>query len=484
MIRTLRGFLSILLLGILCLAQFSCGGSVSRYNPGPTGTPSALTVTSTGDGEVSLNWSAAGNAAAYNIYYATAAGVKKTTGTKFATTTSTSAVVTGLTNDTRYYFVVTAMNSSGEGSESNEVSAIPSVPGPFAQTDLTGSWRFNILVSGTGAGWMRGTINVDDAGAVTFVSFLDNLNGSTPPAYLFPMLLINPTGHIRDAVSIGDAKLQGSMAARRNMIASVMSPETGTRLLAVLQKHDASVTFSTAGDLNGFGNTAGGPRRFVYHQISSGSLSEWEYAVGQMGQTPDVQYSTFLAPSSPVTPGAKSTRMAITTAGIVTESASTGTPKPTVMIPAGVMSDDKTVIVATATDTSAGNKYILRIYQMINIVASDTNALNLADLAGAYNLNQLAVGLNPLWASCLLTIDAAGASVFSDYLDSAGGTTPPANMNLAIDTVVDPTRPAMTGILTNAADSTFHGKLSYLRDMVIFTRTEPGGLYSLSIGLK
>jgi len=483
-IRAWRELSIVFLAGFLCLSLFSCGGSVTRYNPGPTGTPTALTVTSTGDGEVSLSWSAAGKAAAYNIYYGTAAGVKKTTGTKFATTTSTSAVVTGLTNDTRYYFVVTAMNSSGEGTESNEVSAIPSVPGPFAQTDLAGTWRFNILVSGTGAGWMRGTINVDDTGAVTFVSFLDNLNGSTPPAYLFPMLLINPTGNIRDAVNIGDAKLQGNMATRRNMVVATMSPEPGSKLLAVLQKHDASVTFSTAGDLNGFGNTAGGPRRFVYHQISSGSLSEWEYAVGQFGQTPDVQYSPFLAPSSPVMPGAKATRMSVTSAGIVSESSSSGVPKPTVMIPAGVMSDDKTVIVATATDTSSGNKYILRIYQMINIVASDTNQLYPADLAGAYNLNQLAVGLNPLWASCLLTIDASGGSLFTDFLDSEGGTTPPANMNLAIDTVVDPTRPAMSGILTNAADATFHGKLSYYKDMAIFTRTEPGGRYSLSIGLK
>ncbi|MRR57927.1 MAG: hypothetical protein EG824_06930 [Deltaproteobacteria bacterium] len=457
---------------------------MARYNPGPSTNPSGLTVTSTGDGEVSLNWTDAYNAAAYTVYYATSQGVKKTSGTKFATTTSTSAVVTGLKNDTVHYFVVTSVNSSGESSESNEVSATPSVPGPFTQADMTGTWRFNILVSGANAGWMRGTLTVDDTGAVTFVSFLNSAGGTTAPAYLFPLLLLNPTGHARDAVNADDAKFMGVMATRRNILVGNMSPDSGSRMIAVLQKHDAAATFSTAGDLNGFGNAAGGARRFVYSQISSGSVSEWEYAVGQLGQTPDVQYSTFSAPSSPVTPGSKATRLSVTSAGIVSEANSSGSPKPTVLIPAGVMSDDKTVIVATATDTSSGSKYILRIYQLINVVASDTNSLTLADLAGAYNLNQLAVGATPLWASSLLTLDSSGGAVFSDFLDSSGGTTPPSAMNLAIDTVPISPSLAMPGILTNAADATFHGKLSYFKDMVIFTRTEPGGLYSLSIVLK
>jgi len=489
--RSWRDLSAFLIVGFLCLSLLSCGGSVTRYNPGPSATPAGLTVTSTGDGEVSLNWAEASNAAAYNVYYSTSQGVKKGSGTKFATTTSTSAVVTGLKNDTAHYFVVTSVNSSGESSESNEVSAMPSVPGPFVQADMTGTWRFNILVSGTNAGWMRGTLTVDDTGAVTFVSFLNSAGGTTAPAYLFPLLLLNPSGHARDAVNADDAGFLGVMATRRNMLVGNMSPDGGSRLIAVLQKHDPAIGFTLNGDIKGFGNTAGGPRRFVYSQISSGSVSEWEYAYGRIGGTsPDVSYDNFAAPSPFIIPGGlagKATKLSITegtTGGIVSETASTGTPKPTVMIPAGVMSDDKTVIVATATDTSSGNKYILRIYQMINIVASDTNSLTLADLSGAYNLNQHAVGIVPLWASCLLTLDSSGSGVFTDFLDSNGGTTPPSGMNLAIDTVVDPTRPAWTGILTNAADATFHGKLSYFKDMVIFTRTEPTGLYSISIGLK
>lgn len=486
MIRSWRDLSIFLLVGFFSFFLLSCGGTVARYNPGPTGAPTALTVTSTGDGAVSLSWSPpADNPPAYNVYYSTSPDVKKSTGTKFATTTSTTAVVTGLKNDTLYYFAVTAVNSSGEGSESNEKSATPAVPGDFAQTDMAGSWRFNILVSGTAAGWMRGAVTVSDTGAVTFDSFLDSSGRSVAPSYLFPRLLINPTGHIRDAVNADDAQFRGAMATRRNMVVGKMSPDVGSRMIAILQKHAPSVGFTLSGDINGFSSTggAGGARRFVYSQISTGSVSEWEYAVGQIGQAPDVQYPTFTAPSGRTKPGDKSSRLSITSAGIVSEANSTGSPKPTVLIPAGVMSDDKTVIVATATDSSSGNKYILRIYQMINIVSKDANSITLADLAGTYGINQLTVGSAPLWASSLLTVGSTGGAVFSDFLDSEGGTTPPPEMTLAIDTVVDPTKPAWSGIITNSADTTFHGKLSYSKDMVVFTRTA-SGLYSLFIGLK
>ncbi|MEI8356192.1 MAG: hypothetical protein WCG31_08915, partial [Deltaproteobacteria bacterium] len=110
-------------------------------------------------------------------------------------------------------------------------------------------------------------------------------------------------------------------------------------------------------------------------------------------------------------------------------------------------------------------------------------SITLADLAGTYGINQLTVGSAPLWASSLLTVGSTGGAVFSDFLDSEGGTTPPPEMTLAIDTVVDPTKPAWSGIITNSADTTFHGKLSYSKDMVVFTRTA-SGLYSLFIGLK
>lgn len=492
MIRTWRDLSIFFLVGVLCFCLSSCGGSVTRYNPGPPGAPTDLSVTAVSGGRVSLGWPAAFNAAGYNIYFSTSPGFTIGAGTKFGTTTSTTATVTGLADNTTYYFKITSANTSGESGPSNEVFATtPAVGAPFEQLDLVSSqgvavsWYFNILVSGSGAGWMRGNLSVAEDGTVTINSFLDSNGGTTAPAGLFPVLLLSSDGQVADNADPALTVFKGVMATSRNMVVGTASPQTGSRLIAVLQRRVPGTTFSNAGDIAGFGNTSGGPRRFAYIQLSSGPLQEWEFAQGQAGQNRTVQYQApglFVAPSNPPRPGAQATTMAINADGIVTETRGTATPQPDVAIPAGVMSDDKSVIVATATGTSG--KYVLRIYGMVNIVPSDANSLTLTDLTGTYRMKGLHVGVDPLWNTGLMSVDPIGAAVFSAFTDSNGGTASPSAIQLAIDTVVDTARPAMTGILTNAADATFHGKLSYFKDMVVFTRTEPSGLYSLSIGLK
>lgn len=468
---------SVLLVGLFCLSLSGCGDSIARYDPGIPAVPTGLNVLDVGDGQVSLAWSAADRAAAYIVYYSTSPGVTPSTGTKFGTTSATNSIVTGLTNDTQYYFVVSSVNSSGESGVSNEVSALPTVPGAFAQTDLTGTWRFNTLISGSSSGWMRGTITVDAAGAVTINPFLDNAGGIIAPTDLFPTLLVNPTGQVRDAVNVGDSLFHGVMGGfQRKIIVGSMVTATGAHRFFVLQKHDPSVTFSTAADISGFNSAGGGARRFSYSQLSSGSVREWEYAVGQIGSTPDVQYSTFLtAQSVPVIPSSKATRLAITSDGIVSETNSTGATKPTVLIPAGVMSDDKSLIVATATDSVDTGKYVLRIYCMINIVPLDTNTFALSDLAGTYSIESLIVGTSILSASGIFTSDGAGEVSFVSYQDSNDNTTLPTGFTLGITS---------DGILSVVADPTFHGKLAYNKDIAVTTRTEAAGLYSLSIALK
>ena len=85
--------------------------------------PTGLTAIA-GDSQITINWTVVPNATAYNLYWSTTSGVSKTTGTKIANIT-TPYTHTGLTNDTTYYYVVTAVNNYGESSESNQISAIP-----------------------------------------------------------------------------------------------------------------------------------------------------------------------------------------------------------------------------------------------------------------------------------------------------------------------------------------------------------------------
>jgi hypothetical protein len=69
-----------------------------------------------------LNWTASSRAASYNIKFSTTSGGPYST---FTNVTATSTVVTGLVNGTPYYFVVSALNHSGESANSSQASATP-----------------------------------------------------------------------------------------------------------------------------------------------------------------------------------------------------------------------------------------------------------------------------------------------------------------------------------------------------------------------
>lgn len=453
----------------------ACGGDDPwRYDPGAPAQPAGLAATAD-NGQVMLSWPAADKAASYNIYISTSPGASRVSGTKSASVASTSFIQTGLTNGTTYYFSVSSLNSNSESTPSNEVSATPALLGSYVQGDMEGSWNFNILVTGAGAGWMRGALAVDSSGAVSFSSFLDSSGNTLPPDNLFPSLFLNSGGQVRDSIA-GVSNFQGVLAANRKMIIGNSSPDGTSQSLAILQKQVPGVTFSNAGDLQGFGNTGGGSRRFIYHQLSSGSNHEWEFAAGQIGRDQKIQYTTLSAPSNPATPGEKASILNITSDGIVTESRTTAAPQPAAVIDRGVMSADKSVIVGTATDSSGTTpRYILRIYQLVNIIANDPNTFTATDLAGTYDFRALLGGTGTLSSSGTVTINGSGSVAYSSYTDSNGGVTLPADFSLAVDA---------TGNLVNATDLSLLGKLSYFKDMFFMNRTDYSGAYSLIIALK
>jgi hypothetical protein len=105
-----------------------------------------------------------------NIYWSTTSGVTKTTGTKITGATS-PYTHTGLTNGTTYYYVVTAVNSYGESSESSQVSGTPT-NGPITLAsglNIPGG----IAVDSTSVYWTEA--NATNGGSVKKVS----INGGT-----------------------------------------------------------------------------------------------------------------------------------------------------------------------------------------------------------------------------------------------------------------------------------------------------------------
>ncbi|MGO9940926.1 MAG: glycoside hydrolase family 44 protein [Terracidiphilus sp.] len=105
-------------------------GSVT-VTSGSTGTgtapaaPTGLTATA-GDQQVALAWTASSGATSYNVKRSTTNGGPYTT---VASPTTTSDTDTGLTNGTKYYYVVTAVDSAGESGNSNQASATPTGSG-------------------------------------------------------------------------------------------------------------------------------------------------------------------------------------------------------------------------------------------------------------------------------------------------------------------------------------------------------------------
>lgn len=145
---------------------------------------------SSGNGQVTLTWDTVSGATGYNVKRATTTGGPYTTVTNnvYALTYADTTVTNGVT----YYYVVTALNASGESGNSNEVSATPQatstgnnalliitmVEGTVKEFDLTKAqvdaftaW-YNSRASGTGSPYY--TIN-KNFNTGPFISRKDNI---------------------------------------------------------------------------------------------------------------------------------------------------------------------------------------------------------------------------------------------------------------------------------------------------------------------
>jgi hypothetical protein len=87
------------------------------------GTPTGLLATA-GNAQVALSWTASSGASSYNLYRSTSSGGEGSTPYRTGIS-GTTFIDTGLSNGTRYYYQVTAVNSTAESAKSSEVSAIP-----------------------------------------------------------------------------------------------------------------------------------------------------------------------------------------------------------------------------------------------------------------------------------------------------------------------------------------------------------------------
>jgi hypothetical protein len=111
---------------------------------GPPSAPTGLAATS-GNARVGLSWTAATGATSYHVKRSTVGGSGYVVA---GSPTGVTYTDTGLVNNTTYYYVVSALNPSGESGNSAQVSATPRLPVPF---DFNGDGDPDLTLQSTGS---------------------------------------------------------------------------------------------------------------------------------------------------------------------------------------------------------------------------------------------------------------------------------------------------------------------------------------------
>ncbi|HET6177859.1 MAG TPA: glycoside hydrolase family 44 protein [Candidatus Sulfotelmatobacter sp.] len=265
--------LSSLLLVILAVSLLqACGGSgTSGGGTGGGGNPpSAPTglATFVGDKQIILSWTASIGASSYHVKRSTTTGGPYT---QVAAPSATGYTDVGLTDGTTYYYVVSAVNSSGESPNSAEVGAMPVVGPPDvtitvdpAQTKPISPWIYGInFYNGvTGApphltfdraGGNRWTAynwetNASNAGSDYIYNNDNYLSSSRVPAEAQRSFVAGDHGV--GMASLITVQLQGLVSADENGPVSVTNPPDMTRFKTVIDKK-SSITpapFTTSPD--------------------------------------------------------------------------------------------------------------------------------------------------------------------------------------------------------------------------------------------
>jgi len=186
----------------------SCSSDTATTTTAPSA-PTGVTATA-GTGQATISWTAVSGATSYNLYMATQSGVTKSNyatlagGMTHASVTN-SYVHIGLTNGTAYYFIVTAVNTSGESVESAQVSATPAAVGAKFPIAATGNYEQSRSAAFDGTNYLVEVVTAS-SGTVKpktstgqFVDPSGNLIGSqisVGSAYANPLVAFDGTNYL------------------------------------------------------------------------------------------------------------------------------------------------------------------------------------------------------------------------------------------------------------------------------------------------
>lgn len=195
--------------------------------------PAGLTATP-GNAAVQLQWTAVTGAASYNVKRATTAnGPFVTVG---ANVTATSYADAGLTNETTYYYVVSAVNAAGESVNSTVVNAKPTAgitapAAPLALAAVAGDAQISLSwtasAGATSYNVKRAVVNggpYTTVGTATSPSFVNTglTNGTT---YYYVVTAVNSAGESANS-NQASATPQGAVAPVSNLVLQYRAADT------------------------------------------------------------------------------------------------------------------------------------------------------------------------------------------------------------------------------------------------------------------
>jgi fibronectin type 3 domain-containing protein len=260
------------ILAPVLLFMAACAGTATSGGSGGAGAattvpvvPAGLTATA-GNAQVSLVWNVSTDATSYNVKRSTVTGGPYTTISSPATT---SFADTSVTNGTKYFYVVSAVNSAGESANSAQASATPTAPvvPPAAPTGLAAtagnakvSLDWNASTGATSYNVKRSTVT---GGPYTTISspattsFADTsvANGTK---YFYVVSAVNSAGE-----SVNSVEVNATPAAPAE------PPPTATGLVATPGNASVSLAWSASAGATSYNvkrsTVTGGP----YATISS-----------------------------------------------------------------------------------------------------------------------------------------------------------------------------------------------------------------------
>ncbi len=327
--------------------------------------------------------------------------------------------------------------------------------GGFTQADLAGDWRYSVLQSGPAVasgvtyGWIRGTIRIDAAGNVSFLSS-ENSFGSTTPPSVTVRLEVAPDGAVTAPVGPWTG-YRGQLDRTRTLLVSTATVTGSTvRNFRIGQKVVPGTSWS-ASDLAG---------TWRYHDVGGGALVRWEHGTATVAADGALSRTGIVASDGAQADVPDAGTLAIDADGVVT---TPGDPSWS-----GFLSADKSILVAT--HTAAANEYSL------NVIVRSAAGFGQADLVGPWSFHVFANdAAGASWAHGRATIDASGLVTYSEWLDATGVTAPPDPPTLTV---------AGDGVVTQTSPPDFHGVVAPGKGLVVGTATYGDGECGIAAAVR